>query len=199
MTKQFTYNFRNIAIAFAVAMFFLSCNDTYERVGSEAKELIYPQGIAQNFVLTYTEGEKNLSNEDTANSTILAVLESPISEDFENLRFPYKTFPEGLLVNFYDKDNNKSVIVADYGILYSISNIVDLQGNVVITMHDGKILETPQLYWDRANQWIFTQEKFKFTNPEDGTIMDGEGMDFNREFSFLNAHRTFGIMTIKEE
>jgi hypothetical protein len=28
--------------------------------------------------------------------------------------------------------------------------------------------------------------------------MDGKGMDFNRDFSFLNAHKTFGYMTIKE-
>jgi hypothetical protein len=28
--------------------------------------------------------------------------------------------------------------------------------------------------------------------------MDGEGMDFNREFSFFKAHKTYGLMTIKE-
>ena len=71
--------------------------------------------------------------------------------------------------------------------------------NVVIESHDGKKLEAPQLYWDQDTDWIFTQEKFKFTNPEDGTVMDGEGMDFKKDLSFFKAHKTYGLMTIKEE
>jgi LPS export ABC transporter protein LptC len=99
----------------------------------------------------------------------------------------------------FDEDNNKSTIHADYGIIYSSTNLIDLQGNVVIESHDGKKLEAPQLFYDQNNEWIFTQDKFKFTNPEDGTIMDGEGIDFNRDFSFFNAHKTYGLITIKEE
>ena len=47
--------------------------------------------------------------------------------------------------------------------------------------------------------WIFSQGKFKFTNPEDGTVMYGEGMDFNKDLSFFNAHKTSGLYTIKDE
>lgn len=182
-----------------MAMLFLSCKDNYKRVGEEAQKEIFPQGVAENFVLTYTKAVENLGSEDTANSKVMAILTSPISEDYDNLRFPYRTFPNGLQVDFFDEDNNKSVIKADYGIIYSATNLIDLQGNVVIESHDGKKLEAPQLYWDRANEWIFTQTKFTYTNPEEGTLMDGEGMDFNRDFSFFNAHRTYGLMTIKEE
>ncbi|MFT6994142.1 MAG: hypothetical protein ACJA1P_000873, partial [Maribacter sp.] len=57
----------------------------------------------------------------------------------------------------------------------------------------------PQLYYDRTNEWAFTQEKFKFTNPEDGTVMDGKGMDIKKDLSIMNAHKTFGLMLIKEE
>lgn len=179
-------------------MLFLSCQDTYKRVGEEAQKEIYPQGIAYNFTLTYTETIEQLENEDVGSSRVVAVLTSPLSEDYDNLRFQYRTFPKGLQVEFFDEENNKSIIRADYGIIYSLTNLIDLQGNVVLESHDGKKLEAPQLYWDRTNEWIFTQEKFKFTNPEDGTIMDGEGMDFNRDFSFFNAHKTYGLMTIKE-
>jgi hypothetical protein len=76
--------------------------------------------------------------------------------------------------------------------------LIDLQGNVVIESHDGKKLETPQLYWNRGDNWIFTENDFVYTNPEDGTIMNGEGMDFNRDFTFFNAHKTYGLMTISE-
>ncbi|MEO0526974.1 MAG: LPS export ABC transporter periplasmic protein LptC [Bacteroidota bacterium] len=182
-----------------MAMLFSSCKDNYKRVGEEAQTKIFPQGIAENFTLTYTETKENLGSEEMADSKVIAILTSPISEDFDNLRFPYRTFPNGLQVDFFDQDNNKSVIKADYCIIYSATNLIDLQGNVVIESHDGKKLEAPQLYWDRANEWIFTQAKFTYTNPEDGTLMDGEGMDFNKDFSFFNAHKTYGLMTIKEE
>lgn len=182
-----------------MAMFFLACKDNYRRVGEEAGENIFPQGVAQNFTLTYTETPEPLDSEDRGDSRVIAILTSPLSEDFDNLRFKYRTFPEGLLVEYFDEEGNKSIISADYGIIYSNTNVVDLRGNVVLETHDGKKLESPQLFWDRNEEWIFTQEKFKYTNPEDGTIMDGEGMDFNRDFSYFNAHKTYGLMTIKED
>ncbi|NNJ88821.1 MAG: LPS export ABC transporter periplasmic protein LptC [Eudoraea sp.] len=188
-----------IAMVFTVAIFFYSCQDTYKRVGDEKKIEVYPQGVAQNFELTYTETTEELESEDEGISRVIAILKSPVSEDYDNMRFKYRTFPKGLEVEYFDKDNKKSTIQADYGIIYSQTNMIDLRGNVVIETHDGKKLETPQLYWDRKEEWIFTQEKFTFTNPEDGTVMDGEGMDFNRDFSFFKAHRTYGLMTIKED
>jgi len=191
--------FQCFATVFTVAILFMSCGDEYERVGEEAVKPIFPQGVAQNFTLTYTETVEAMSIQDSAKSRVVAVLSSPISEDFDNQTFKFRTFPKGLKVDFFDEKNQKSVITADYGIVYSQTNLIDLQGNVVIQSHDGKKLETDQLYFDRKNNWIFTEAAFKYTNPEDGTVMDGEGMDFNKDFSFFKAHKTFGLMTIKEE
>lgn len=186
-------------MVFTMAMLFLACKDTYKRVGEEAQKRIFPQGIAQNFVLTYTEATDQVSSEDTKPTKVIAILSGPVSEDFENLEFPYRTFPEGLQVDFFDAQGQKSIVKADYGIMYSLTNVIDLQGNVVIETHDGKKLEAPQLFYDQNSEWIFTQEAFTYTNPEDGTIMDGEGMDFKRDLSYFNAHKTYGLMLLKEE
>ncbi len=198
MPGHFKNIFARIATVLSVAMLFFACQDNYQRVGEEAGEMIYPQGVAQDFTLVYTEAREELDNEDLGNTRVIAVLSSPISEDYDNLRFKYRTFPRGLKVEFFDEDNNRSVVTADSGVIYSGTNLIDLRGHVVIETHDGKKLEAPQLYWDRTNEWIFTQGKFTYTNPEDGTVMDGEGMDFNRDFSFFKAHKTYGLMTIKE-
>ncbi|MGB5170415.1 LPS export ABC transporter periplasmic protein LptC [Eudoraea sp.] len=199
MNEHYQNNLNNIAIVFTMAMLFLGCKDNYKRIGEEAQETIYPQGVAHDFVLTYTETKEKMDSEDVEESRIIAILTSPMSEDYDNMRFKYRTFPKGLEIDFFDEENNKSTIKADYGIVYSMTNVIDLKGNVVIESHDGKKLEAPQLYWDRTNEWIFTQTSFKYTNPEDGTIMDGEGMDFNKDFSFFNAHKTYGLITIKDE
>lgn len=192
-------NYRGIAVVFTMAMLFLACTDTYKRVGEEAVKKVYPRGVVEDFVLTYTEATEKLGLEDTGTSKVLAVLSGPIREDYEQLLFPYQTFPKGLLVEIFNEKNERTTIAADYGVLYSSTSIVDLRGNVIIKSDDGKKLETPQLYYDRGNEWAFTQEKFKFTNPEDGTVMDGEGMDIQKDLNFLNAHKTYGLMLIKED
>ncbi len=190
---------RLIATVFTVAILFIACQDNYKRVGDEAAANIYPAGVAKNFTLTHSETIKELSNQDSSATQVKFVLKSPLNENYENLSFRHLIFPEGLQVFIYDDDSNKSVITADYGIIYSDTNLIDLQGNVVIESHDGKKLETPQLYMNRSDNWIFTEATFKYTNPEDGTIMDGEGMDFNEDFTFFKANKTYGLMTISEE
>lgn len=189
---------KSIAIV-SMAMLFFSCTDNYKRVGDEAKKLVFPIGIAENFVLTYTETNAIMVGDTVESSKVIAVLKSPKREDFTNLEFPYQTFPDGLVVDFYDKENKKSIVKADYGIIYSATNLIDLQGNVVLESHDGTKLETPQLFIDQNNKWSFTHEKFKYTNPKDGTIMDGVGMDFSQDKNFLFAHKTNGLMLIPEE
>ena len=182
-----------------MAMLFFSCTDNYKRVGAEAKKPIFPVGIAEDFVLTYTETKTVMLPDTIADSKVIAVLKSPKQEDFTNLEFPYRTFPDGLVVDFFDDEQNKSIVKADYGIIYSATNLIDLRGNVVLESYDGTKLETPQLYIDQDNKWSFTHEKFKYTNPKDGTIMDGIGMDFSQDKNFLYAHKTNGLMLIPEE
>ncbi|MEH6513850.1 LPS export ABC transporter periplasmic protein LptC [Maribacter arcticus] len=193
------FNYRGIAMVCTMAMLFLSCKDNYKRVGDEAAKKVYPRGVVEDFVLTYTESPEKLDSEDEGTSKVLAILSGPIRNDFDQLSFPYQTFPEGLLVEIFNEKNEKTTIEADYGVLYSATSIVDLRGNVLIKGDDGKKLETSQLYYDRANEWAFTKEKFTFTNPDDGTVMDGEGMDIQKDLQFLNAHKTYGLMLIKEE
>lgn len=184
---------------FMAMLFFSSCTDTYKRVGDEAKKTVFPVGVAENFTLTYTETKEALASDTLGTSKVIAVLTGPVREDYQNLKFAHQIFPDGLLVDFFDEENQKSIIKADYGIIYSATNLIDLQGNVVLETHDGKKLEAPQLFYDQVNEWVFTQKTFKYTNPEEGTVMNGEGMDFNKELSLLNAHKVYGLMMIKEE
>lgn len=188
-----------IARTLVLAMFILGCEDQYERVGSEAPELVYPQGVAHDFELTYTESIKELTSQDSSDTRVIAVLKSPLSEDYTNLRFPYQVFPQGIRVEYFDANGKMSIILADYAIIYAQSNLYDLQGNVVLESHDGKVLKTDQLYWDRERDWIFTEKSFTLTNPEDGTLLNGQGMDFNRDFTYFKAHKTGGEMLVKEQ
>ncbi|MFZ9004368.1 MAG: dihydroxy-acid dehydratase, partial [Robiginitalea sp.] len=56
------YRIADVAMVFAVAMFFWGCEDTYQRVGEDRPETVYPQGVAEDFVLTYTETLEELQS-----------------------------------------------------------------------------------------------------------------------------------------
>ncbi|MEJ6623513.1 MAG: LPS export ABC transporter periplasmic protein LptC [Flavobacteriaceae bacterium] len=197
---------KSIAVTWVVVVLFLSCNDSNKPLLDPLAQIVSPQGIAENFTLYYTETddvseisiEVALGAALKKDARLVAILRSSKSEDFQHLDFPYRTFPDGLVLEVFDAQNNKSIIKSDYGIIYSATNVIDLRGNVVILTHDGKKVRTPQLFYDKSSEWIFTSEKFTYINPDNQTVMDGKGMDFNRDFSFLNAHKTFGYMTIKE-
>jgi LPS export ABC transporter protein LptC len=140
-----------------------------------------------------------MTNQDTTLTRAVVKLSAARNENYENMRFRYQVFPEGMRLEFYDDEGQMNIIEADFAMVYTDTNLIELKGNVVLTSHDGKKLEAPQMYYDRANNWIFTESSFRYTNPEDGTIMMGKGMDFDRNFTKVQAQRTDGVIVIKEE
>ncbi|NER14779.1 LPS export ABC transporter periplasmic protein LptC [Leptobacterium flavescens] len=176
--------FLSIVTVFTVTMFF-SCEGKIKEIQKLSTSEKFPEGIAEDFELFYTDSGR-----------VKAKLMSKKNLNFSNQSFPYQEFPEGLKVIFYDKENNESTVTADYGIIYSKTNLIDLQGNVVLETHDGKRLEAPQLYWDQKNEWIFTEKNYTFTGPD--TYMNGTGIDFNKEFTLVNANVDTGDRVIDE-
>ena len=111
-----TYNsdiFKSIAVVVTMAMLF-SCQDGYKRVGDEAIKRIVPQGIAKDFVLTYTEIPKKITSEDTGSTRVMAILSGPVRKDFENLNFPHQTFPEGLLLEIFNEKDELHTFEFDH-------------------------------------------------------------------------------------
>ena len=119
-----------------------SCEGNYQNIQKMNLKDEAPFAIGKNINLKYIDSGKVAAN-----------LIAPKLLDYSNFDFPYQEFPEGIILHFWEKDA-MSTITADYGIIYSGTNIIDLQGNVVIKMQDGKLLETPQLYYDQVNQFV---------------------------------------------
>ena len=98
----------------------------------------------------------------------------------------------------YDNAGQTTTIVSDYAISYKKTDIIDLQGNVTITSHDGKKLETSQLYFDQKNEWFFTEKHFKYTD-EKGGFLQGPGVDFSKDFKIFNMQKSSGqVMSIEK-
>ena len=164
---------------------FFSCDDGSSTLKQINQFNENPVGIGYDIHMTYTDSAE-----------VKAILTAPLNLDYTHLSFKYSEFPEGLKIIFYNDNNEENTVVADYGILYNQTKIVDLQGNVVLLSNDGSRLETSQMYWDSEKEWLFTEQPFTFKNIN--YDMAAIRLDTNREFSKFQTGNLTGTMLVKE-
>lgn len=168
---------------FAVTMFF-SCNDSLKEVQKLGVSENEPIGVAENINLKHTDSGRVSAN-----------LLSPKMLDYSNRDFPYSEFPEGIVLNLFDEQNKKSVVVSDYAIVYDQTGLLDLQGNVVITSENG-VLKTEQLFYDQKKEWLFTNKPVEYKTEND--IIHGNGFDSNSKFTNAEVLEVTGIITVED-
>ena len=164
----------------------ISCDDGSSTIMQINQFNENPIGIAYDIRMTYTDS-----------AVVKAILTAPVNLDFTHLSFKYSEFPEGLKIIFFNSNNDENTLVADYGILYNQTKIVDLQGNVVLLSHDGSRLETDQMYWDAEKEWLFTEQTFTFKNIN--YDMAAIRLDTNKEFSKFQTGKLTGTMLVNEQ
>ena len=176
---------KNVFSVFAVFLYF-SCDDGSSTLKQINQFNENPVGIAYDIHMTYSDSAE-----------VKAILTAPLNLDYTHLSFKYSEFPEGLKIIFYNNNNEENTVVADYGILYNQTKIVDLQGNVVLLSDDGSRLETSQMYWDSEKEWLFTEQPFTFKNIN--YDMAAIRLDTNKEFSKFQTGNLTGTMLVKEQ
>ncbi|MEC8397799.1 MAG: LPS export ABC transporter periplasmic protein LptC [Bacteroidota bacterium] len=164
----------------------ISCDDGSSTIMQINQFNENPIGIAYDIRMTYTDS-----------AVVKAILTAPVNFDFTHLNFKYSEFPEGLKIIFFNSNNDENTLVADYGILYNQTRIVDLQGNVVLLSHDGSRLETDQMYWDAEKEWLFTEQTFSFKNINYDMV--AIRLDTNKEFSKFQTGKLTGTMLVDEQ
>ncbi|WP_252723129.1 LPS export ABC transporter periplasmic protein LptC [Pseudotamlana agarivorans] len=183
MKTNIAYKIFNIVTVFTVAMFF-SCSDHIDKV--------HKIGISENEPFTV---DYNLNLKYTDSGRITANLISTKALDYSNRDFPYREFVDGVELDIFD-DNKKSVVIADYAIIYTETDLIDMQSNVVITTHDNQVLKTDQLFYDQKNDWLFTNEAVSFKSEQD--LINGHGFDSNTKFTNAEVLEVTGIITLEE-
>ena len=180
------YKFLKKGFSILVVSLFFSCDDGSSILKQINQFNENPVGIAYDIRMTYTDSAK-----------VKAILTAPINLDYTHLSFMYSEFPEGLKIIFYNDDNEENTVVADYGILYNQTRIVDLQGNVVLLSNDGSRLETSQMYWDAEKEWLFTEQPFAFENIDYN--LAATRLDTNKEFSKFQTGKLTGTILVEEQ
>ena len=171
-------------MVFTIALLF-SCEDNSQALKEMNMNRQDPLATAKSIRMVYTDSLR-----------IQAILTAPKHVDYTNLSFRYAEFPEGLKVIFFDNDGNENEVLADYGILYDETKLIDLKGNVQLKSHDGSILTTTQLFWDSENEWLFTEQPFTF-NDQDYNF-NALRLDTNRDFTKFQTGNLIGTITVTE-
>jgi LPS export ABC transporter protein LptC len=184
--QQLRYKFfKKEFLVITVALFF-SCDGGSPILKEINQFNENPVGIAYDIRMTYTDS-----------AMVKAILTAPINMDYTHLSFKYSEFPEGLKIIFYNDNNEENTLVADYGILYNQTRIVDLQGNVVLLSNDGSRLETSQMYWDSEKEWLFTEQPFIFKSENEDIA--ATRLDTNKEFSKFQTGKLSGTILVEEQ
>lgn len=174
-----------MALFCAITLF--ACEGNYDNIQKLNLADGAPLAVGKNINFKYTDSGRVVTN-----------LLSPLLKDYSNYTFPYKEFPEGIEVLFWDEKNKKSRVTADYAIQYEDTGIVDLRENVYIFTSDSVELRAEQLYWDQKAQWIFTDRPYQIKF-KDGSYNDGARFDSNQDFTTFLSRKNQGVQLIDKK
>ena len=163
---------------------FLSCSQDKE-IFNNLKKAEIPISSALQINSVHTDSGK-----------VSSVLNSPKMLNFSNAIFPYYEFPNHIEVILYDKNNNKTKITSDYEISYSNSDLIDLRGNVIVSTHLKDTLITDQLYYDRGQEWLFTNFDFRYVSSDKDIF--GKGFDSDKSFEKIKFLEVNGYVSLNE-
>ena len=110
--------------------------------------------------------------------------------------FSFSEFTEGVYLELFDDQNNKSTVVADYAIVYNKTDLIDMQGHVVLATHQKDTLFAEQLFYDQAKEWLFTNNPVTFRTGTD--LINGNGFDSDNNFTTAEVLEIDGIITLDE-
>ena len=167
-----------------VTMFF-SCKDNFKEVQNIGLLSDKPITEAENINTKYTDSGRLKSH-----------LISPKMLDFSNRKFSFIEFPEGIDFTIYDEKGNKNNVIADFAMIYNDTDLIDLQGNVVVTTYSNDTLFTEQLFYDQKREWMFTNVPVKFRQKDQ--IINGTGFDANKDFTIANVLEYSGTIYLDE-
>ncbi len=169
---------------FTVTMFF-SCRNNFKEVQNIGVLSNEPATIAENINTKYTDSGRLKSH-----------LVSSKMLDFSNRDFAFFEFPEGINFTIYDEQGNKNNVIADYAIIYDETDLIDLQGNVILSTHNKDTLFAEQLFYDQKREWMFTNKPVKFKRQDE--LINGVGFDSNKSFENARVLEVTGVIYLDE-
>ncbi|HNP68958.1 MAG TPA: LPS export ABC transporter periplasmic protein LptC [Aequorivita sp.] len=180
-----TINMFKSVMVLVLAITLFACESNYQNVKKMGLSDGAPIAEGKDINFKYTDSGKLVTN-----------LLAKKLLDYSNLKFPYKEFPNGIEVRFWDENGKKNTVTADYAIQFDGTGLVDLRSNVVVITADSVVLKANQLYWDQKNKWVFTDQPYQIKF-KDGSYNDGAvGFDSSEDFTTFLSRKNQGVQLV---
>jgi LPS export ABC transporter protein LptC len=158
-----------IAVLVSGTALFFSCRDNIDIINRSIDENT-PTQTAEDFTTNYT---------DSALTKLR--MEAPLMEYYGKMEEPYSDFPQGIIVYFYDgNDEPSGHISAKFGRYFEAKHLWEVRDSVVALNEKNELLETELLFWDEENDLIYTDKFVKITQKDQ--IIRGYGLESDPRF-----------------
>jgi hypothetical protein len=131
------------------------------------------------------------------------IFRAPYAERYTNKNDengPYKIFPKGIEVEFYNKlEQLESIITAGYAEHWEDIALWKARDSVIArNVITGERLDTEELYWDENTKQIYSKVFTKITN-EDGVYFGEEGFESDQDLENYKLIGSRGTVKVKDE
>jgi len=109
---------------------------------------------------------------------------------FDKAKEPYWYFPEGIYLEQFTPDfNTEATVKADTAWYYSQKDLWKLIKNVHVENMDGDVFESEELYWDKKNKRVYSDQYIEIKRGV--TEMKGYGFESNEamnDYRIIRPH-----------
>jgi LPS export ABC transporter protein LptC len=121
-----------------------------------------------------------------------------IVEQYDNKPVPYSEFKSGVRVVFYEgKKDSVASVTSKYAKYTKKDNLWELRDSVVVINEKGEKLETELLFWNQADDHIYTDRFVKITKVDQITL--GTGLESNSKMTVIKIRKVTSTIYMKDE
>ena len=108
----------------------------------------------------------------------------------------YTEMPKGLQAKFYDsREQQNAFLRADYGKRFTLSQMMEVRGRVLVVNEKGDSLNTEKLVWYENQDRLYTDQPVRIKTKDE--IIYGDGLESNQEFSRYRILNVKGVVSLK--
>ena len=110
---------------------------------------------------------------------------------------PVMVFPNGIHVDFYNKDLvAETQLSAHYAIYYQKKELWEARDSVIAENINHERLDAEMLYWDVGKKLIYTDKFIRITTPDE--VIFGEGFESDQAFTDWKIKKVKGTVYFNE-
>ena len=142
--------------------------------------------------LSKTESAKEVRIIYSDSAIVRMIIKAPIMQSNISIEAPKKIFPKGVLVDFYDNNQNiSSHLTSKFAEYLENEKMIFMRDSIVIRNYRDEQLETEELYWVEKDSKIYSKKFVKITTNTE--VIHGYGFSSNMEFTNWEIDSVSGI------